>query len=190
MPEEKWLTAQEAASLLGVSDRTLRRYVQQKKLTKHTIATGKGNEPRFSEDEVLQLKSDMTAARLQAGQRADSRRPTAPPIAGSFDIVKFLDKYEAAIQQLGYLRAKTETVKMLEEKAGSLQQKMAELEAEKRTLAEALATERVQSRRKLRTAAWAYILSIVIIWLLWLVFATDLASQAITRIGSILTGTR
>lgn len=190
MPEEKWLTAQEAANLLGVSDRTLRRYVQQKRLTKHAITTERGTETRFSEDEVLQLKADMTETRLRAGQRADSGRPTAPPIAGAFDIMKFLDKYEAAIQQLGYLRAKTEEVKMLEERAGSLQQKMAELEAEKRTLAEALAIEREQARQKLRTAAWVYILSIIVILILWFIFTTDIVPQAIRGIGSVLTGSR
>jgi hypothetical protein len=46
---------------------------------------------------------------------------------------------------------------MLEERAGSLQQRLAELEAEKKALAEALATEQTQSRRKLRMTAWVYI---------------------------------
>lgn len=190
MAEGKWLTVQEAANLLGVSDRTLRRYVQQKKLTKHTITTERGSEPRFSEDEVLKLKADMTEARLRAGQRADSGRQTAPPLAGAFDLIKFLDKYEAAVQQLGYFRAKSEQVVMLEERAGSLQQKMAELEAEKRALAEALATEREQNRRKLRLTVWIYILSIVVIWLLGLVFTTDIVSRAITWLGRTLAGAR
>jgi excisionase family DNA binding protein len=105
MPGEKWLTATEAANLLGVSDRTLRRYVQQGRLAKHRFATERGNEYRFSEDGVLKLKTDMTEARLRAGHQEATGRTASPHIATGFDIVKFLDKYEAAIQQLGYLQA-------------------------------------------------------------------------------------
>lgn len=157
MIEEKLLTVAEAVNLLGVSDRTIRRYVRQGKLTRRSISTERSRETRFLEDEVLKLKSDMTDTRLLAGQEAATGRPRSQGatsvVTGTLDIARLMERYEAAIQQLGYLRGKLEAqeneVKMLHSasderrsESEQLKSQLTEAESQRRLLEEQLKRQR------------------------------------------------
>ena len=131
MTDDFSLTVEQVAKLLTVSTRTVRRFVQRGQLTKHYQVVGKARELRFSEEEVSALRKDMTKGRqTTTGQDIDSDRTPGQAFSGSIDIKDFLQRYEAAVGQLGYFRAKAEEVQLLTARADSLAKANQNLEGE------------------------------------------------------------
>jgi excisionase family DNA binding protein len=127
--EPKLLTLEEVAKLLDKSDRTVRRYVTHGHLTPHYKSTETGREIRFSEDDVNKLLSDMSRSRPEhLDNRPDSDRNRVQMFSGTIDIKEFLGRYEHLLGQLGYFQAKAEEVKLLTERAESLNKANQDLE--------------------------------------------------------------
>jgi len=189
MKEEKLLTIEEVAKLLSKSPRTVRRIVQRGLLNKRRIQTINGLEIRFSEDEVKKLQETMATRRPSSysqGMDNDHNRDrdNAPHVSGTIDIKDFLQRYETLVAQVGYFRAKSEEIKMLEERTTSLtvqnqslieEKKKIEFErdqivSEKQTL-EVQSKTLYETEKRLKRENLVYAIVVIIALIVWFMAA-------------------
>jgi len=129
------LTVKQAAEMLNVSVRTIRRWVKKGKLSSILVPGKKRQEIRLSEKEVLNLKGD--------------REVTSPDIEVTKDDIvtndvrttefkELLNRYENLVFQLGQLQSQVVHIKELEAEAQSLREREKLLEEENKRLREEL----------------------------------------------------
>jgi len=105
--EDYNLSLEEAANVLGKSKRTVHRYIERGKLSKHYITTDHGKEIRLKREEVLNLalKLKEKDSDLSDSEPFDSNDPL------NLNIREVLSRYERTLYQLGEMAEKLKTKK-------------------------------------------------------------------------------
>ena len=138
--EDYNLSLEEAAKALGKSKRTVHRYIERGKLSKHYVTTDHGKEIRLKREEVLDLALQLNKndVNLSESEPFDSDDPL------NLNIREVLSRYERTLYQLGEMAEKLskkkenfrETRMELEEERDRLKVKLLNKKSELHTLKE------------------------------------------------------
>jgi MerR family copper efflux transcriptional regulator len=157
--ENQLLSIEEAADILQVSTRTVRRWVKDGKLERVTVQGKFGPEIRLKHEQVLSLSQGGGQGSVNGGQEAVAK-PVDNVQGAVIRLEDFLDRLEeiqkekeSAVARMGYLQGKLEAqeseVKMLksvsdEKRSESeyLKAQLTEAESQKRLLDEQLKKQR------------------------------------------------
>ena len=156
------LTIKQAIKLTGKSERTLRRHVKNGRLTVQYVMGQKGREIRLNHAELKAIfgivqesvesdvmSEDMTEeAKPNSDTGHDQTQAKMPD-----EYRELLARHEQAMFQLGLLQSKINEVKLIEEKAQSLQERLAQNEqelSEREALIQNLIQEKQQLEDKIR----------------------------------------
>lgn len=127
MPEPKYISNEEAAKILNVAPRTIRRYLKLKKLDPTYVQGKFGQELRLNEEQVRSLARGMTKGAEALDRLGHEGMATNGHSPLSLDPLVLWDAYEALqtehrnmAAQLGFFSAKADEVKLLTERAESL----------------------------------------------------------------------
>lgn len=176
MPEtpQNWeIDVDQAAEILGVSTRTIRRYVKEGKIDHRRVQGKFGEELRFNEEELRQLARTMSngvGKGRQASQDSSvngvkgSRTQGLSPEALWQAYQELQAEYRNAAAQIGFLRSRAEEVPKLAERAESLQKQKEEAEKARAAAEEEkknLAKELEQVRRQMLWNTLAYIILVL-----------------------------
>ena len=138
--EDYSLSLSEAAKALGKSKRTVHRYIEHGKLSKHYVTTDHGKEVRLKREEVLNLALQLNEndVKFSESEPFDSDDPL------NLNIREVLTRYERTLYQLGEMAEKLsskkenfrETRMELEEERDRLKVKLLNKKSELHTLRE------------------------------------------------------
>jgi len=156
--EDYNLSLEETANVLGKSKRTVHRYIERGKLSKHYVTTDHGKEIRLKREEVLDLAVKLN----DEVSDFDSKEPFASDDPLNLNIREVLSRYERTLYELGEMDEKLKTKKdhfrekrmELEEERDRLKVKLLNKRSELHTLKEEIdrpltLRERLFGRRNL-----------------------------------------
>jgi excisionase family DNA binding protein len=201
-PQNWELTVEEAAKILRVSTRTLRRYVKEGKVDHRRVQGKFGEELRFNEEEIRQTAREMSHGADRAYQEGPDDRgndANGTDYLSTSELWKAYEslqaEYRNAAAQIGFLKARAEEVPKLAERAESLQKQKEQTEAEKAQLEEArsklkeeLQRERQEKERLRRQMMWglaAYFTVFLLLGALLVLFSPSYSTY-ITQILNLL----
>jgi len=193
MPESKSITSKEAAVLLGVSDRTVRRYVAKGLLDKTYVDGIYGKELRLDRDQVLKLADQNLSRAREDGQEGPDQRGRGANNRYILDVVQLWEKLEKAqadkeqaVARLGYVQGKLdaqqEEIKLLTSRAQSLaeerqkaQEVLSKAEAEKRAVQKVMEDKERDYQIQIRRLGLFYTAILLLIVTLAFIFSPVLA---------------
>jgi len=139
------LTTKEAAKLLGVSEKTVRRRAKSGQLSHITVKGKRNIELRFSSDEIRQLVSKD----IQDGQRLDISVVDPTQSQAYRDL---MTRHEQVIFQLGQYQERVSRMKELEETIKNRDEELERLREENKELKAELEEAKMSWWEKLK--AW------------------------------------
>lgn len=188
MTEPKQIAIEEASRILKVSPRTLRRYAKDKKLD-HTYVKGKyGEELRFFESSIRAFAKSLSQAADNPSQPTiDKADHSSAPLEIKTiweAYQKLQEDFRNSAAQIGFLRAKSEEVPRLTERAESLQKDNEKLLADSEDLQEeksSLEAELGTFKKKVKSQSWRTTAFVVLAFLLG-IFLSILLSDRISNL--------
>lgn len=159
MPGPYETTLHRAAETLGVSERTVQRYVKQGLLTVEYVKTKNGREARYSGNELLDLLEtpDVVGAKALRQQHATGGGGVMGDVAGQEFLKDLIEKLNDAVGRARYLQGQRESeenaVKLISENAESLRKELNQTKDEKHTLEQENQQLKVQKFEKEREIA-------------------------------------
>lgn len=181
------LSLKAVADILGKSERTIYRYVKTDKLSVRVVKVGKQKQLRFNAEEVDKFRDTLTSD--VNGKTTDmSKLVSSAEMSGFAQLYKELrEKHDGLLVRLGYMEAKQQEIKLLEERVSSLVGENQTIIIEKKRIGE----EKQRLEEELKALGNKAKLQTAVMWaaiLLAFVVGIALAPNVLARIVAIFTG--